>query len=62
MVEQGGKMKKVGSYFKEGENMAGSWSINNNFNVVKEALINYLLYGTDPEKLFPKIIKYLTIK
>lgn len=50
MVEQGGKMKKVGSYFKEGENMAGSWSINNNFNVVKEALINYLLYGTEPEK------------
>ena len=48
MIEENGKIKEVGSYFKAGENLKGSWSINNTFNIVKKALTEYLLNGIDP--------------
>jgi hypothetical protein len=48
MIEENGKIKEVGSYFKAGENLKGSWSINNTFNIVKKGLTEYLLNGIDP--------------
>jgi hypothetical protein len=50
MIEENGKVKKKGSYVKYGANMAGSFSINNDIIIVKEALVKYFTENIPIEK------------
>lgn len=50
MIEESGKVKKKGSYVKYGTNMAGSFSINNDLIIVKEAIIKYFTKNIPIEK------------
>lgn len=45
IIEENGKLKTKGSYLKMGVNKAGSWSINNDIIIVKEALLKYFTEG-----------------
>ena len=43
-----GKIKLKGGYVKFGVSSAGAWSINNNAIIIKKAIADYFLEGTDP--------------
>lgn len=49
MVDEKGKIKTKGAYVTYGIAAAGAFSINNNHTIVKEAVINYFVYGTSVE-------------
>ena len=49
MVKEGGKVKTKGAYVTYGIAPAGAFSINNNYVIVKEAVINYFVNGTPVE-------------
>lgn len=49
MVMDNGKVKTKGSYVTYGIPAAGGFSINNNFVIVKQAVINYFVGGTPVE-------------
>lgn len=46
-VFKGGKIKTKGAYLSYGESPFGAWNINNNYTIVKEAIIEYLINNTD---------------
>lgn len=48
MIEPNGKLTTKGGYFSMGETRGGSWSINNQMLVVKKAMIDFFVNGTDP--------------
>ena len=48
-IDTKGKVKTVGSYLNYGISVKGAWSINNNFTIVKQAVIDYFVKGTPPE-------------
>lgn len=45
-----GSVKKVGGCLKWGTDTKGALKINNNYTVVKKALLDYLLYDTPPDE------------
>ena len=48
-IDSSGKVKKVGGYLNYGISAKGAWSINNNANIIKIALVEYFVNGTPPE-------------
>jgi hypothetical protein len=50
LLFESGKVKTKGAYFSMGIAPAGAFSINNNFVIVKEAVIDYFLNGTPVEE------------
>jgi len=48
-VNTDGKIKKVGGYLNYGISMKGAWSINNNFTIVKDAVVDYFTKGVPLE-------------
>lgn len=53
-VTSQGRVEGIGSYLTSGISLKGAWSINNNMIVVKNALIAYFTYGTEPEAFVEK--------
>lgn len=54
MVFENGKVKTKGAYVTYGMAPAGAFSINNNFTIVKEAVVNYFAHGTPVEETILK--------
>lgn len=48
-IDTKGKIKTVGAYLNYGISEKGGWSINNNYTIVKDAVIAYFAYGTPVE-------------
>ena len=44
-----GKVNTVGGYLNYGISEKGAWNINNNATIIKKALAEYLVNGTDPK-------------
>lgn len=49
-IQPDGHVKKVGSYLNYGISTKGAFSINNNYTIVVDALIDYLIKGTPVEE------------
>jgi hypothetical protein len=49
-IDTNGKIKTVGGYLNYGIAEKGGWKINNNFTIVKDAVIAYFTYGTPVEE------------
>jgi hypothetical protein len=47
--KEGGRIKKIGSYLVHGITESGVWNINNNFPVIKKAILAYLTQGVPVE-------------
>ena len=47
-IDTKGKVKTVGGYLNYGISVKGAWAINNNATIVKQAVIDYFVYGTPP--------------
>lgn len=48
-VDTEGHIKTVGGYLNYGISEKGAWKINNDYTIVKDAVINYFAYGTPIE-------------
>lgn len=48
-VDTDGHIKTVGGYLNYGISEKGAWKINNDYTIVKDAVINYFAYGTPIE-------------
>lgn len=49
-IDTNGKIKTVGGYLNYGIAEKGAWKINNDFTIVKDAVIAYFAYGTPVEE------------
>ena len=49
-VDTSGHIKTVGGYLNYGISEKGAWKINNDFTIVKDAVIAYFAYGTSVEE------------
>lgn len=49
-IDTDGKIKTVGGYLNYGIAEKGAWKINNDFTIVKDAVIAYFAYGTPVEE------------
>lgn len=49
-IDTNGKIKTVGGYLNYGITEKGAWKINNDFTIVKDAVIAYFAYGTPVEE------------
>ena len=49
-IKTNGKIKTVGGYLNYGIAEKGAWKINNDFTIVKDAVIAYFAYGTPVEE------------
>ena len=48
-IDTKGKVKTVGGYLNYGISVKGAWAINNNATIVKKAVIDYFVKGTEVE-------------
>ena len=48
-IDTKGKVKTVGGYLNYGISVKGAWAINNNATIVKQAVIDYFVKGTEVE-------------
>ena len=48
-IDTNGKVKTVGGYLNYGISVKGAWAINNNATIVKKAVIDYFVKGTEVE-------------
>ena len=49
-IKTGGKVKTVGGYLNYGISEKGAWKINNDYTIVKDAVIAYFVHGTPVEE------------
>ena len=50
IVNEGGRVQTKGGYVTYGESPFGAWNINNNYTIVKKAIIDYFVKGTPVEE------------
>lgn len=48
-IKTDGEVKKVGGYLNYGISVKGAWAINNNANIVKDAITEFFVHGTPVE-------------
>lgn len=50
MVKTNGEVKTVGGYLNYGISNRGAWKVNNNAPVIKKAVMEYFVHGTEPRE------------
>ena len=50
IVNEGGRVQTKGAYVTYGMSAVGAWNINNNYTIVKKAIIDYFVKGTPVEE------------